>query len=68
MWTNLAAVFHALHLESDPETRTKMMFEGFKECTRPGILGGVFLIVALVFISIGLSRALQRVEGMMLGD
>lgn len=60
-WTDFAAVFRAL-VEVDPEIRTKIMFEGFKECTRPGILGGVFLILALVFVSIGLNRAVARAE------
>ena len=60
-WMDFAAVSRAL-VEVDPDIRTKVMFEGFKECTRPGILGGVLLILALVFVSIGLNRAAQRVE------
>jgi hypothetical protein len=56
---DISAVFHAL-VHIDPEQRTKVMFEGFKECTRPGIMGGVFLILALLFVAIGSSRAAQR--------
>jgi hypothetical protein len=60
--TDFAAVFSALVHIAEPDDRVRVMFEGFKECTRPGILGGVFLILALLFVSIGLNRATQRAE------
>jgi hypothetical protein len=68
--TDFAAVFHALtekqlyeaSLQSEPAIPTRIMFEGFKECTRPGILGGVFLILALLFVAIGVNRAATRAE------
>jgi hypothetical protein len=59
--TDIGTVLHAL-VNIDPEHRTKAMFEGFKECTRPGIMGGVFLILALLFVAIGLNRAAQNAE------
>ena len=73
MLTDFAAVFRTLALtdkelfdaslvQSDPVIRTRLMFEGFKECTRPGWLGGVFLILALLFVSIGVHRAAARAE------
>src|SRR5262245_14990670 len=58
---DISAVLHAL-VHVDPELRTKVMFEGFKECTRPGIMGGVFLILTLLCVAIGLNRAAQRAE------
>jgi hypothetical protein len=60
--TDFAAVFQTLVHIAEPDERVRVMFEGFKECTRPGILGGVFLILALLFVSIGLNRAAQRAE------
>jgi hypothetical protein len=63
-WTDFAAVAHAL--QADGEVKDDMVvrifFEGFKESTRPGILGGLFLVLALLFVSIGLHRAASRVE------
>jgi hypothetical protein len=58
--TDVAAVFRAL--ASQPTLDVRVMFEGFKECTRPGILGGVFLVLALVFVSIGLNQAAARAD------
>ena len=58
-WTDFAAVFSAA---SNPDVMpdavmTRQLFTGFKECTRPGLLGGLFLVLALLFVSIGLQRA-----------
>jgi hypothetical protein len=58
--TDVGAVFSALVHIAEPDDRLRVMFEGFKECTRPGILGGVFLILALLFVSIGLNRTTTR--------
>jgi hypothetical protein len=62
-WTDFAAVAHALQSEEIPEPMVmRIFFEGFKESTRPGMFGGVFLILALLFVSIGLHRASARAE------
>jgi hypothetical protein len=58
--TDLAAVFRALANQPVPDPR--ILLEGLKECTRPGILGGVFLVLALVLVSIGLQRTSTRAE------
>jgi hypothetical protein len=60
--TDVAAVFRALTGPSLGDQRIRIMFEGFKECTRPGILGGIFLILSLLFVAIGTNRAAQRAE------
>ncbi len=54
----LAAVFRTM---SDPaavpdDKVTRTLFEGLKECTRPGLLGGEFLVLALLLVAIGLGR------------
>jgi hypothetical protein len=56
--TDVAAVFRAL--ANQPTADIRVLFEGFKECTRPGILGGVFLVLALLFVSLGLIHASAR--------
>jgi len=61
-WTDFAAVANALSDEDAvPDGKiVRIFFEGFKESTRPGILGGLFLVLALLLVSIGLSRAAAR--------
>jgi hypothetical protein len=60
-WTDFAAVAHALQSGEIPDHElTRTFFEGFKESTRPGMFGGVFLVLALLFVSIGLHRASAR--------
>src|SRR5580704_3780508 len=62
-WSDFAAVANAA---SDPQmmpdaTMVRILFTGFKECTRPGLFGGLFLVLALLFVSIGLARASAKV-------
>jgi hypothetical protein len=58
-WIDFAAVAHTLSDEAEVPDKmiVRTFFEGFKESTRPGIMGGLFLVLALLFVSIGLSRA-----------
>jgi hypothetical protein len=57
-WTDFGAVFAALSDEkriADAQM-TRIMWEGFKECTRPGAFGlGLLTIVSLLF-AVGLLR------------
>lgn len=60
--TNVAAVFHYVQ---DPERApdaelARIVFTGLMESTRPGILGGAMLSLALVLISIGVYRGARR--------
>src|SRR3954468_12843617 len=61
---DLAAVFHAMSDEERVPTEqlVRVFFEGLKECTRPAIMGGLFLVLGLLFVSIGLQRAAARAE------
>ena len=57
-WTDFGAVFNALSDEKripDAEL-TRTMWEGFKECTRPGAFGGALLTLACLLFAVGLLR------------
>lgn len=56
---DVAAVFRALSDEKripDAEI-TRTAFAGFMECTRPGLLGVFLLMLACLFVAIGMLRA-----------
>jgi hypothetical protein len=62
-WTDFAAVFRVLSGDAIPrEQLVRVLFEGLKECTRPGILGGLFLVASILFVSIGTQRASAHAE------
>lgn len=57
-WTDFGAVFKAM---SDPSIipdaeMSRTMWEGFKECTRPGAFGGGLLAIACMFFAVGVLR------------
>lgn len=59
-WTDFAAVFGYLAeaTEKHPETQVvPILFQGLKESTRPGAMGGMFLTLALLIVGIGSLRA-----------
>lgn len=62
MLTNVAAVFwYVQDPERAPDAElTRIVFTGLMESTRPGALGGVFLILAAVFATVGVYRSGQR--------
>src|SRR5947209_18065199 len=63
-WTDFAAVAHATSSEEMPPALVmRVLLEGFKESTRPGVLGGLFLVLSLLFVSIGLQRASAHLAG-----
>jgi hypothetical protein len=58
MLTDAAAVFHAL---GDPNRFSdailvRVLFTGLKESTRPGALGGIFLTLGALCVTIGFFR------------
>jgi uncharacterized membrane protein YqhA len=56
--TDMATVLWAVSAEGlSEEIRTRILLEGMKESTRPGVLGLLLLGVALVLVSIGVYRA-----------
>jgi len=57
-WSDLAAVFNAVSKGIAPGSPPDqvMLFEGLKECTRPGSFAGLFLTLAWLFVSVGLLR------------
>lgn len=61
-WTDLAAVM--AYLSQDPQKLdapiSQILFTGLKESTRPGALGGLFLTLTLLIVSIGALRAPKR--------
>jgi len=58
-WTCVAAVFHHLaQRPSEPFART--LVTGLMESTRPAILGGALLTLALILVAIGVYRSTQR--------
>lgn len=61
-WTDLASVFGNLGEGAQkPETPVvAILFIGLKESTRPGALGGIFLTLTLLIVSIGALRAPNR--------
>ena len=61
-WTDLAAVFGNLgEAAQKPDTQVAaILFTGLKESTRPGALGGIFLTLTLLIVSIGALKASKR--------
>ncbi|NUP11932.1 MAG: hypothetical protein HOW73_38285 [Polyangiaceae bacterium] len=61
-WMALGAVFKALSDEQriPDAVLTRTMWEGFKECTRPGAFGGGLLTIACLFLAVGLLRMTPR--------
>ena len=57
-WGDLSSVFRTLQdATAVPDDRVaRTLFEGLRECTRPGLLGGQFLVLALLLVAIGLGR------------
>jgi hypothetical protein len=59
MLTDVAMVFK--HTPRFPADRHfAVLLTGLKESTRPGILGGAFLVLALVFVAVGVYRLGRR--------
>ncbi len=61
-WTDIAAVLFALQ---DPQRvpddqLVRILFAGLKECTRPGAMGGAFMMVACVAVVLGAWREVRR--------
>ena len=58
MLTNVAAVFSFVsNPESVSDTQlARVLCTGFMESTRPGALGGAFLVLALVLVAVGVYR------------
>lgn len=62
-WTDLGAVFNFCSSEqgaSDSQLM-RIFFEGLKESTRPGAMGGAFLTLAAILFAVGVLR-LDRAE------
>lgn len=61
-WTDFGAVFGAVADEKRvaDAALTRVLFEGLKECTRPGAFGGAVLTVAAVLFAVGLLRMEPR--------
>ncbi|MDQ3037466.1 MAG: hypothetical protein M3Y87_34040 [Myxococcota bacterium] len=58
MLSNVAAVlWYVSDPERAPDTElTRTVFTGLMESTRPGLLGGALLLVALVLVAVGVYR------------
>jgi hypothetical protein len=59
-WTDLAAVMAYLSetTQKQPDAQVvPILFQGLKESTRPGTMGGTFLTLALLIVGIGSLRA-----------
>jgi hypothetical protein len=56
--SDLGTVFFALSHEErfQGEQRIRVLLEGLKECTRPGVFGAVVLTVAALLLAVGMSR------------
>jgi hypothetical protein len=61
-WTDLAAVMAYLADASQkPDAPiVQALFQGLKESTRPGALGGIFLTLGLLIVAVGALRAPKR--------
>ena len=61
-WTDLGAVFGALSdSKRVPDAElTRTLWEGLKECTRPGAFGGGMLSIACLLFAVGLLRMNRR--------
>jgi hypothetical protein len=58
-WTCIAAVF--AYLERSPGNDfVKNLMTGLMESTRPAVLGGALLVIALILVVIGVYRSGQR--------
>lgn len=61
MLMDVAAVFSYCSSPSlEAEARTRDLFTGLMESTRPGAMGGAMLALALVLVAVGTARAGQR--------
>jgi hypothetical protein len=58
-WTCVAAVFHYLETVPEAEFRRTLM-RGLMESTRPAVLGGALLALALTLVAVGAYRSGQR--------
>lgn len=59
-WTDLAAVsaYLAETTQKQPDAQVlPIIFQGLKESTRPGTMGGMFLTLGLLIVGIGALRA-----------
>lgn len=57
MMDDVATVFWTVSAEGMSEdVRSRILLEGLKECTRPGVLGLLLLGLALILVSIGVYR------------
>jgi hypothetical protein len=57
MLTDVATVLWAVSSEGmSDEMRPRIILEGLKESTRPGVMGLLLLALALVLVSIGVYR------------
>lgn len=59
-WTDLAAVMAYLSdaTQKQPDMQVvPILFQGLKESTRPGTMGGMFLTLGLLIVGIGALRA-----------
>ena len=62
MLTDVAAVFSFVQ---DPERvadseLTRIVFTGLMESTRPGVMAGIFVVLALCLVAVGVQRDGQR--------
>ena len=59
-WSDLAAVFAALARLSEEgkgaDELRMILYEGLKECTRPGCFAGLFLTLSWLLVSVGMLR------------
>lgn len=64
-WIDLGSVFRYLESpERAPDAEiVRILMVGLKESTRPGALGGIFVTLALLLVSIGLQRKQAKARG-----
>ncbi|WP_394839804.1 hypothetical protein LVJ94_23235 [Pendulispora rubella] len=59
-WSDLAAVFSSLvrlgEEGKNPDELRLILFQGLKECTRPGCFAGLFLTLSWLLVSVGMLR------------
>ncbi len=58
-WTCVAAVFHYVETVPEAEFRRTLM-TGLMESTRPALLGGALLVIALILVAVGVYRVGDR--------